>query len=99
MIYDQDPSRYRSGKINGKVEKTGEVCLDDEKICRMGFQQRPNHQIQAAEGLQSEIPSIGGRVRLPLAPIRMLSGKIWFNGLQTDGNGFANNFRLLSYRF
>ena len=30
-------------------ENTGEVCLDDDKFGRMGFQQWPNHQIGAAE--------------------------------------------------
>jgi hypothetical protein len=31
------------------MEKTGVVCLDDDKNGQMGFQQRQNHQIGAAE--------------------------------------------------
>jgi len=34
----------------------GEVCLDDEKIGRMGFRTRPNHQDQAIGCQQGERP-------------------------------------------
>ena len=32
-----------------QLKTTEEVCLDDEKICGMGFRTRPNHQNQAVE--------------------------------------------------
>jgi len=40
------------------VEKTGEVFLYDDKFGQMGFQQRPNHQIETVGWLQNRIPSI-----------------------------------------
>ncbi len=52
MIYDVDPSRRRSRRINGEVKTKGEVCLDDDEIGPMGFRTLPNHQEQAV-GCQS----------------------------------------------
>ena len=49
------------------MEKTGEVCLDDDKFGQKGFQQRPNHQIGAVGWPRSEISSIGGGGHLRLA--------------------------------
>jgi len=40
----------------------GEVCLDDEKIGRMGFRTRPNHQDQAIGCQQGESHSDGGAI-------------------------------------
>ena len=49
------------------MEKTVEVCLDDDKFGQKGFQQRPNHQIGAVGWPRSEISSIGGGGHLRLA--------------------------------
>ena len=37
MIYDQDPSRCRPGKINGDMKITGEVRLDGGNYQEMAF--------------------------------------------------------------
>lgn len=49
----RSPVPAQAEEIDGKVEKTGEVCLDDDKFGRMGFQQQPNHQIVAVGWPQS----------------------------------------------
>ena len=41
------------------MEKTGEVCLDDDKFGLMGFQRRPDHQIGAVGWPQAKfLPSV-----------------------------------------
>jgi len=40
------------------MKMTGEVCSDDDKIGHVGFQRRPNHQIETVGWPQSKIPSI-----------------------------------------
>jgi hypothetical protein len=37
MIYDQDPSRCRPGKINGNVKLLGEVRLDNRNYRKMAL--------------------------------------------------------------
>jgi hypothetical protein len=56
-----------AGEIDGKVEKTGEVCVDDDNFREMGFQQRPNHLIGAVGWPQKGISSIRGWGCLRLA--------------------------------
>jgi len=68
------------------VEKTGEVCLDDDKFGQMGFQQRPNHQIGAVEWPQSVFSSIGGGDRLRLATNWR---PFWKCRLKPDSSAFA----------
>jgi len=45
------------------MKMTGEVCSDDDKIGQVGFQRRPNHQIETVGWPQSKIPSISDGMR------------------------------------
>jgi hypothetical protein len=40
------------------MKMTEEMRSDDDKISQVGFQRRPNHQIETVEWLQSRILSI-----------------------------------------
>ena len=49
-------------ELHCEVETTGWVCVDDDKIGRMGFQTLPNHQNQAVGFQRRENHSNGGAI-------------------------------------
>ena len=52
------PAPASAGKIDGQVKSTGGVCLDDDKIGRMGLWTQENRKIRPSAGCgENSVPS------------------------------------------
>ena len=65
MICDQDPPRRRPGEIDGEEKATGGVCLDGDKIGRMGFWTPPTDENRAIRKAEAENLPNDGAIWVP----------------------------------
>ena len=92
------PFRRRPRKSDGKVEKTGEVCLDGGNLCQMAFRCGQHAKVGSSEGFEgNRVPAVPSR-RYDAMDLR-LAGKCRVTCLDVDRIPTPSRLKPIKFPF